>query len=330
MMRLLLCLLFPALALCTPGSAQGQAREYQNLQVLPADISDDELTDTMLGFLTSLGLPRRAGEGCLHCHEGSVAVPRAQWDYASDQRPAKQTARRMLAMVESINRDFLGSLEQRSAPDLDVGCETCHRGRVDPRPIQMVLAEADEVGGIDSISAIYRRLHDRYFGSDAYDLRVQVLAGLAANRQARGDHTAALALSRLNEETHPDDPDARRVSLSLMILQELAESGAEGAVGRWQGLRASEPEGIVTYGILDNIGWQIYRQDRPAEALVLFRANREAFPDLYFTFESLVEARRGAGEITLDETIQAYETWLADHPGHEMAEAQLTNHRRRR
>lgn len=45
---------------------------------------------------------------------------------------------------------------------------------------------------------------------------------------------------------------------------------------------------------------------------------------------AVTEASLSAGEISLEEAIQAYQGWLADHPGHEMAQVQLTNLTRRR
>lgn len=52
---------------------------------------------------------------------------------------------------------------------------TCHRGRVDPRPVLDVLAGAEAEGGLDSLIVTYQSLFERYYGSDAYDLRVGVL-----------------------------------------------------------------------------------------------------------------------------------------------------------
>jgi hypothetical protein len=313
----------------TSTAAQGPERVPQNLQVLPADISQDELGEVMLGFLRGLGLPRRAGEGCLHCHEGSLDVPRSQWDWASDAKPTKRTARRMLAMVKAINDEYLAGLEHRAAPSLRVGCHTCHAGRVDPRPITDVIEGAYREAGADSVAAIYRELHRRYFGADAYDFRVSVLADMARALAEESSYDDALLISTLNEDTHPDEPAARTVTLALHVQRALDEQGPAAAVARFRELRDGEPVGTVGYEILDRVGWRTFRQDRQKEALVLFRENRAAFPDLYFTFESLVEAQFGAGDIDRPEIVRQYEVWLEEHPGHRMAQQQLTNHRRR-
>ena len=312
------------------GAEAQEPRRPENLQALPADISNDELGDVMLGFLSALGLPRRAGEGCLHCHEGDLDVPRSQWDYASDAKPAKRTARHMIEMVRAINEEHLAALETRTDPGFAVGCVTCHEGRIDPRPLTTLLSQAERAGGVDSLLATYRRAHARHFGGSAYDFRVSVLAGIAQQKAEQGTFVDALRISGLNEETHPSDPSARRVTLSLRVLQALDTDGPQAAVDVFDALLDEEPGEVLTYAVLDGVGWRTYRLDRPEDALVLFRRNRDAFPDLYFTFESLVEARFGAGEITRDEIIAAYEAYLEEHPGHAMTQQQLTNLRRRR
>ena len=303
----------------------GQDRPHQNLQVLPQDISSDELGDTMLGFLRSLGLPRRGGEGCLHCHTGDLDQPRSEWDWAADDKPAKRTARQMISMVRAINDEYLAGLQNRHAPDLEVGCATCHRGRVDPRPLPDVLSASYAAGGADSVATVYRSLHRRYFGSDAYDFRVSVLSGMAAGLAAVDEYDDALAISALNEETHRTDAVARRSTLGLMLQRTLDEEGPAATLRQFEQIRSQEARGVANYSLLDGLGWRTFRLDRPEDALPLFRANREVFPDLYFTFESLTEALYSAGETSLGEAMAAYEGWLEDHPGHEMAQVQLRN-----
>lgn len=331
-MRPLLFVLVLAMAFTGGGPAPVSAQAssgHENLQALPADISRDELTEVMLGFLRALGLPRRAGAGCLHCHEGNLDVPRREWNYSSDAKPTKQTARRMIEMVRSINAEHLAGLEQRQLPSFEVGCVTCHEGRLDPRPLPLLLAEAEARGGVDSVLTTYARIHSRFFGAAAYDLRVGVLANLAHTKAESGDFGDALRLSALNEETHPTDPSARRVTLTLRVMEALDTDGPAAAIVEFESMLAEESREILTYSVLDGVGWRTFRQDREAEAIELFERNRTAFPELYFTFESLVEAQHGAGAITRAEIIQAYETFLDANPGHQMAQQQLTNHRRR-
>ena len=64
-----------------PSSFAQKTRE--NLQVLPHDISEDALSESMLENLRGLGLRRRQNEGCLHCHVGDMEQPSDSRDSAS-------------------------------------------------------------------------------------------------------------------------------------------------------------------------------------------------------------------------------------------------------
>lgn len=81
----------------------------KNLKILTT--SGDELRTTMRAFSTALGVQ------CNFCH--------VQGDFASDDKPQKQTARMMLTMARQINGNF---------PDgqRHVTCYTCHRGATEP------------------------------------------------------------------------------------------------------------------------------------------------------------------------------------------------------
>ena len=99
-----------------PRPAQSQAAEqkaedvFKNIQVLKG-ISVKEFMDTMGFFAASTGL------NCADCH-----VSEEDWDaYAKDDRVPKRTARRMVAMVNGINRNYFGGKR-------GVTCWSCHRG----------------------------------------------------------------------------------------------------------------------------------------------------------------------------------------------------------
>ena len=108
------------MAACLALPATAEEKKYENLQVLPPDISREDLGTVMLDNLRGLGLRRLAGEGCLFCHVGDLEKPRAEWDYASDAKPMKQKARVMMAMVRAINKDYIGTLKDRTDPSLQV------------------------------------------------------------------------------------------------------------------------------------------------------------------------------------------------------------------
>jgi len=108
-MRLLLPLvvlvsLFAALGQDAPKKAPQPPKNLKLLQ--PADVRT-----TMGAFRTALGVE------CTFCH--------VQGDFASDDKPQKETARHMITMMREINAKF---------PDgkMHVSCYTCHRGAQEP------------------------------------------------------------------------------------------------------------------------------------------------------------------------------------------------------
>jgi hypothetical protein len=100
-----------------------------NLQVLPKDIPPRQLVQTMRSFTMGLGVR------CQHCHvfKGDNPNDLNTFDFASDEKPPKKTARTMLRMAMAINNDYLKDVgEQRPAGELKVTCYTCHRGETKP------------------------------------------------------------------------------------------------------------------------------------------------------------------------------------------------------
>lgn len=80
----------------------------KNLKVLPAD----GLMDTMRSFRIGLGVQ------CDACH--------VRGDFASDEKPEKETARKMIVMTRDINTSFADGKQH-------VTCFTCHRGAEHPK-----------------------------------------------------------------------------------------------------------------------------------------------------------------------------------------------------
>ena len=96
---------------------------HKNLKVLPKDISGPELVKTMKFFSQSLGVR------CTFCHVGEEGKPLSSFDFASDAKREKQTARKMLAMVHRINQEDFGVTDFSK---VKVTCFTCHRGAKHP------------------------------------------------------------------------------------------------------------------------------------------------------------------------------------------------------
>jgi photosynthetic reaction center cytochrome c subunit len=131
-----------ALALCVLGVtlASGQAGQagqgaqaqrqplaeevFKKVDVLKG-IPVDEFMDTMGMFAASLSL------NCIDCH---VPESVGSWDRFADETPLKVTARRMVTMVNAINKDNFKGVRS-------VTCYTCHRGDLRPRILPNLAAQ---------------------------------------------------------------------------------------------------------------------------------------------------------------------------------------------
>ncbi len=70
------------------------------------------------------GFARSLGVNCTHCH-----VP-DKWE--SEDKPQKQIARDMSAMVAALNGTTLKGIKNLKSASPTVNCTTCHRGEVKP------------------------------------------------------------------------------------------------------------------------------------------------------------------------------------------------------
>lgn len=92
-------------------NGDGPAPPPVNLKVLKV-ATREEAEQIMRTFASGLGVQ------CSYCH--------VQDNFASDDNPKKEVARRMIKMIQKINADF---------PDgkMHVSCYTCHRGETEPK-----------------------------------------------------------------------------------------------------------------------------------------------------------------------------------------------------
>ncbi len=97
--------------------------EFHNLKVLPQNITHDQLLATMRTFARSLGVK------CDHCHVPLPEGSKEHFDFASDAKPEKGTARMMIQMTNHVNGEYLSQMHE---PDAHVTCNTCHRGKSVP------------------------------------------------------------------------------------------------------------------------------------------------------------------------------------------------------
>lgn len=318
-----------ALAIVMSVLLQPPAEEgvYENLKVLPHDISPSELNQAMLENLRGLGLRRLAGEGCLLCHVGDLETPRTEWDYASDAKPMKEKARVMMAMTKAINEKFLGTLETRVDPSFRVTCMTCHTGRTDPRPLVDVLWSTYEADGIDGASEKYRNLRERYLGSKAYDFRDHILPGLALYMANQGKIDDAIELMALNVEANPESASARRKWISLRLERIVGEKGVEEALAELDRMEPTLDPGVVTPAVLDLVAWRLNRTDRQAQGHALIEANLAKFLEEYIPHESMAFILSSTDR--KEEAFALLEKWIEIHPDHDRAKRLLINLRAR-
>jgi hypothetical protein len=154
--RFLIVLLIAPLLACTAVMAQKQAAatapdtlEFHNLKVLPQNITHDELVNTMRFFSRSLGVR------CGHCHVANPPGTKPEFDFPSDAKPEKETARVMMRMTMAINNDWVAKVAEH---DTKVTCMTCHRGKVapndfDPAPAAPAQRPAGAPGATGSTGA---------------------------------------------------------------------------------------------------------------------------------------------------------------------------------
>ncbi|GAC1394975.1 MAG: hypothetical protein NVSMB68_11730 [Thermoanaerobaculia bacterium] len=104
---------------------------FHNLQILPQNITRDELVTTMRHFTQALGVT------CDHCHAAMAGDPQ-HLDFPSDAKPQKAAARIMMRMTDRINRDYVSQIEEVYTT---VSCWTCHRGKTQPDVVPSLPAE---------------------------------------------------------------------------------------------------------------------------------------------------------------------------------------------
>ena len=77
--------------------------QWENLKVLPKDISEADLKALMREYNASLGVK------CNHCHAPNAE---GKMDFASDAKKEKEYARHMITMTGEINKKHFDSILQ--------------------------------------------------------------------------------------------------------------------------------------------------------------------------------------------------------------------------
>lgn len=115
-----------------------QQPKFKNLKILPQDITKDGIDSVMHHFANSLGVK------CSYCHVRNEAT--TKMDFASDAKPEKQIARKMMLMSIDINKNHFVEIEEtldssfmqpKDTASVSymlkyVTCYTCHHGNPHP------------------------------------------------------------------------------------------------------------------------------------------------------------------------------------------------------
>jgi tetratricopeptide (TPR) repeat protein len=190
-----------AMSLAIPASARAQGKfppdSFVNLKVFPKNVDRERLLGAMRGFTAALGVR------CPYCHVGQEGMPLDSFNFSSDDKRTKRTARLMVQMVRRINDSTLAQIPERPSPTVEATCWTCHRGVARPQPLGDLLRVALDAGGLDSAVRAYRDLRRQYYGRSSYDFGEGTLNGLGI-QLARDRHlTEALGMLDLNAEFFP-------------------------------------------------------------------------------------------------------------------------------
>jgi photosynthetic reaction center cytochrome c subunit len=207
----------------------------KNIKVLNG-LPESQLIPVMNFMSASLGVR------CIYCHVNKDG----KWDFVTDEKPEKNTARGMIKMVLAVNKGtFSGNTE--------VSCFTCHRGRTNPASVpslpipivtpQPVAAEtkpgetkpADAAPTVDQVLAKYL---EALGGSVAIDK--------LKTRTIKGDWITSNGIT-WGYEAYQSGPDKVYVVLNTP-KQGVFERGFNGSLG-WEkssrGVRAIEGEELA-------------------------------------------------------------------------------------
>jgi len=297
------------LALPAVARAQWPPQKFTNLKVLPPTIAPGALLDTMGVFTRALGVR------CTFCHVGDESLPLATYHFADDRKIEKRTARVMMTIVKDLNEKYLPTLEERSKYPAPVQCFTCHRGVGTPRTLQSVLIRSHNAGGLDSTLSTYRSLRKRYYGRAAYDFGPVALADVASTVAASGHPDDGVALNALNVEMNPESDFAKREYAASAALQAFRHGDTDSATALVRQLKTRFGPAVFTEDDLNQMGYTLLGEKKPAAAVAVFKLGAESFPSSANSYDSLGDAYAANGDRKL--AIENYEKALKIAPSDE-------------
>jgi outer membrane lipoprotein-sorting protein len=171
---------------------------FKNVQVLRG-ISVKEFMDTMGFFAASLG------ENCTFCH---VEESSGDWTKYADDNANKQTARKMILMMNGINKSYFGGSRKMT-------CYSCHRGGETPR-VTPNLAEQYSAPVLEVPDEITEQAPGVPSAAQILDKYIQALGGAQrlssqTNFVARGTYQGYDDPEKRPAEIYAKAPDERAV-----------------------------------------------------------------------------------------------------------------------
>ena len=180
----------------TPAPAQ-QPPPMTNLQIYPKDTPRPEIVATMQGFVQALGV--QSAGGCGYCHVGTAPA----FDFASDTKPAKAVARKMILMSREITAKLPDVTGKPAAEVTRLRCATCHRGLAIPKLLPDVLTETAAKSGTAAAVQQYRELRTKYYGGQSYDFSENGIVASAIPLINGNKPDDAITWLQLNAEFYP-------------------------------------------------------------------------------------------------------------------------------
>lgn len=168
-----------------------------NLQIYPKDTPRPQLIATMQGFVQALGV--QSAGGCGYCHVGTAPA----FDFASDTKPAKTVARKMILMSREITAKLPDVTGKPAAEVTRLRCATCHRGVAIPKLLPDILTETAAKSGTASAVQQYRELRTKYYGGQSYDFSENALVAAAVPLINGNKPDDAITWLQLNAEFYP-------------------------------------------------------------------------------------------------------------------------------
>jgi photosynthetic reaction center cytochrome c subunit len=207
------CLLTVALASAQEQKPAMAEQVFKNVRVLKG-IPVDQFMATMGFFSASLG------ETCTDCHSAESG---GNWEKYADDNPHKETARRMIGMMNAINKTYFSGKRE-------ITCYSCHRGveRPDVTPSLADLygppatKELDELREPIGKAASADQILDKYIQAVGGAERLAKLTSFAAKGTYQG----------YQDEKAPVDVFAKAPNQSSIVVHTAAGDSATTYDGR--------------------------------------------------------------------------------------------------